>query len=92
VRWRGESIRETLLHCVSPERRQAIEAQVAYRVAAAEQAERQRRAAQAARRAQAYTRPVFSAPPVLPLRGNAMADYLDPQPPVPTNYHLLRRR
>jgi antiphage defense system Thoeris ThsB-like protein len=94
VRWRGDSIREALLCSVSLERRQAIEAQVAYRVAAAEEAERQRRATEAARRAQAYTRPALLPPPPMPLRRNALADYLDPQRTLPTNNlsDLLRRR
>jgi hypothetical protein len=97
IRWRGDSIREALLRCVSPERRQSIEAHVAYRVAAAEEAERQRRAAEAARRARAHTGLVFLPPPPLPmvpLRQNALADYLDPQATLPTNYlsDLLRRR
>jgi hypothetical protein len=96
VRWRGDSIREILLHCVSPERRQAIEAQVAYRIAA-EESERQRRAAEAARRTHERTMPVFLPPTqarsVLPLRPNAMADYLDPETPLLTNYlsEFLRR-
>lgn len=47
VRWRGGSIRDVLLRCVSPERRQAIQIRVADRdaaQAAAEYADRQRRA------------------------------------------------
>ena len=76
------------------ERRQAIEAQVSYRVAAAEEAERQRRATEAARRAQAYTRRVLLPPPPMPLRRNVLGDYLDPQPTLPTDYlsEFLRRR
>ena len=91
VRWRGDSIREALLRCVPLERRQAIEAQVAYRTAV-EEAERRLRAAEAAHRAQAYTRPAFPMPPQL--RRNALADCLDPQSMPPTNYFssLLRSR
>jgi Thoeris protein ThsB, TIR-like domain len=66
VRWRGDSIRDALLCCVSPERRQVIEGRVAFRVAIAERAERQRCAAEAVRRAQAYTKPA-SVPPTQPL-------------------------
>jgi hypothetical protein len=96
VRWRGDSIREILLRCVSPERQQAIEAQVAYRVAA-EESERQRRTAEAARLAQERTMPMLLPPtephPLFPLRPNAMADYLDPKTPLLTNYlsEFLRR-
>lgn len=43
VRWRGDSIREVLLQCVSPERRIAIKNQVHYRALALEEAERKRR-------------------------------------------------
>jgi hypothetical protein len=92
VRWRGESIREALLRCVSPERQEAIETRVAQRVAAAEESERQRRAAEAARRARAYTRPVLPPTPPLPMlppRRNALMDYVD-RPP--TLADLLRRR
>jgi hypothetical protein len=92
VRWRGDSIREVLLSCLSPERRQAIQTRVAYRVAAAaEEAERKRRA-------QAHAMPALLPPtqslPILPVRRNAIADYLDSQPTLPTNYlsDLLRRR
>ncbi len=99
VRWRGDSIREVLLSCLSPERRQAIQTRVAYRVAAAaEEAERKRRAAEAKRRAQAHAMPALLPPtqslPILPVRRNAIADYLDSQPTLPTNYlsDLLRRR
>lgn len=98
VRWRGDSIRDALLLCVSLERRRAIEAQVSYRVAASAEAERQRRVAEAARRAQAYDGPAFRPPtqrlPTLPLRENALVDYIDAQSALPTNYlsGLLRRR
>jgi antiphage defense system Thoeris ThsB-like protein len=99
IRWRGDSIREALLRCISPERRQVIEGRVAYRVAvAAEEAERKRRAAEAARRAPTYSRPVslplMQSLPMLPLPRNTLADYLDPQPMLPTNSlsDLLRRR
>lgn len=85
IRWRGNSIRETLLRCITPERRQAIEARVAFRTAA--EAERQQRAVEAAHRSQADTWPMFSqtsqAPPIFPLRRNALADLLDPQPTRP---------
>lgn len=95
IRWRGDSIRDALLCCVSLERRQVIEARVAFRVAVAEGAERQRREAEAARRAQAYTKPVPVPPtlPLLPLRQNAMAHHLNPLPTLPTSLSdLLRRR
>ncbi len=95
VRWRGDSIREALLRCVPADRRQAIEAQASHRIAAAKEAERQRRAVEAARRAQAYTEPTFQPQPQskLPPTLNAMIDYLDPPPTLPmTLSDLLRRR
>lgn len=95
VRWRGDWIREILLRCLTPERRQAIESQVFDRVAAAEVAERKRCSDEAARRAQAFARPVQSSPmqPLPPLRRNTLADYLDPQPALPTYLSdLLQRR
>jgi hypothetical protein len=97
VRWRGDSIRVALLRCLSPERRQAIQTRVAYRVAAAAQeAERQHRAAEVARRVKAHAtsllRPPAQSLPTLPVR-NALADYLDSQPTLPTSRlsDLLRR-
>lgn len=96
VRWRGDSIREALLCCISKERRQALEAQVTDRVAFVE-AERKRRADEAMRRDQPYA-PPFSAP--IPQqttstpRQNSLSRYFDSQLPHPTNYlaELLRRR
>ena len=97
VRWRGDSIREVLLRCISPERRSAIEAQVARRTSA-EMVEQQRRAIAAAQLNQAFTAPRIQPPtqafPILPPRRNALAEYLDRQPTPPANNFssFFRRR
>jgi hypothetical protein len=83
VRWRGDSIREVLFSCLSLERRQAIEGNVANRIALAEETERQRRAVEATRRAQAYSRAMLR-----PHR-NALIDYTEPTREL---YDFLRRR
>jgi hypothetical protein len=92
VRWRGDSIREALLRCVPADRREAIEAQAFHRIAAAKEAERQLRAVEAARRAQAYGSGNFQSQPLLKLTPpqNAMIDYLGSRPTTLSD--LLKRR
>jgi hypothetical protein len=84
VRWRGDSIREALLRCVSLERGRAIQS----RVALVEAIVRRQREEEAARRAQAYN--LLALQP--PLYRNAL--YLDPQstPPANSLADLFRRR
>jgi hypothetical protein len=95
VRWRGDSIREALLDCISSERRQTIESRVAYRVAVAKDAERQRRAAEAMRSVQALSESLgFTTPKLPPPRWTPQSEYVSHEPTLTSNYlaDLLRRR
>jgi len=89
VRWRGKSIRESLLSCVGQDRRVAIEAKTALRIAAAVAAaenERQRQATESRRLTGSSSK---WAP--LPQRPTISSEYSNPRP---TNYlaDILRRR
>jgi hypothetical protein len=93
VRWRGDSIREALLRCVSAERRAAIEAQVAAR-----QPQNALRGLRAPGALSSYDaladiyglprqpnalRGALSPPQAAPPRRNALAQYLDEPEPEP---------